>query len=82
MFSKVKRDLQWETVGSKLLFFACHEFKTSHTYSIANLNTLFDEIKDTENVDPKMKDLLQGLIENTKDDIIVGLQTRAHFLEN
>ena len=51
---------------------------------MANLNTLFDEKKDTENIDPKLKDLLQGLIENvnTKDDIIDGLQNRVHFLEN
>ena len=51
---------------------------------MANLNTLFDERKDTENIDPKLKDLLQGLIENvnTKDDIIDGLQNRVHFLEN
>ena len=50
---------------------------------MANLNALFDEIQDTENIDPKLKDLLQGLIENvnTKDDIIVGLQSRVHFLE-
>ena len=51
---------------------------------MANLNTLFYERKDTENIDPKLKDLLQGLIENvnTKDDIIDGLQNRVHFLEN
>ena len=51
---------------------------------MANLNTLFDQKKDTENSDLKLKDLLQGLIENvnTKDDIIVGLQNRWHFLEN
>ena len=50
---------------------------------MANLNTLFDEIKNTENIDPKLKGLLQGLIENvnTKDDIIVGLQNRVQFLE-
>ena len=42
---------------------------------MANLNTLFDEIKDTVNIDPKLKGLLQWLIENvnTKDDIIVEL---------
>ena len=51
---------------------------------MANLNTLFDEIKDTVNIDPKLKGLLQWLIENvnTKDDIIVELQNRVHFLEN
>ena len=51
---------------------------------MANLNTLFDEIKDTENIYPKLKDLLQGLIENvnTKDDFIVGLQNQVYFLEN
>ena len=51
---------------------------------MANLNTLFDEIKDTVNIDPKLKGLLQGLIENVKgkDDIIVELQNRVHFLEN
>ena len=51
---------------------------------MANLNTLFDEIKDTVNVDPKLKGLLQGLIENVKgkDDIIVELQNRVHFLDN
>ena len=50
---------------------------------MTNLNTLFDEIKDTVNFDPKLKDLLQGLIENVKnkDDIIVGLNNRVHFLE-
>ena len=65
-------------------FFACHKFKTLHTYSMANLNTLFDKMKDTESIDPKLKDLLQGLIENinSKVDIIVGLQNRVHFLEN
>ena len=48
---------------------------------MANLNTLFDDIKDTENIDPLLKDLL--LIENvdTKDDIIVGLQNWVDFLE-
>ena len=51
---------------------------------MTNLNTLFDQKEDTENIDPKLKDLLQGLIENvnTKDDIIVGLLNRVHFLEN
>ena len=51
---------------------------------MANLNTLFDEIKDTVNIDPKLKGLFQGLIENvkSKDDIIVELQNRVHFLEN
>ena len=51
---------------------------------MANLNTLFDKIKDTVNIDPQLKGLLQGLIENVKgkDDIIVGLQNRVHFLEN
>ena len=51
---------------------------------MANTNTLFDQIKDTENIDHKLKDLLQGLIENvnTKDDILVGLQNWYHFLEN
>ena len=51
---------------------------------MANLNTLFAEIKDTVSIDPKLKGLLQGLIENVigKDDIIVGLQNRVHFLEN
>ena len=51
---------------------------------MASLNTLFDEIKDTVNIDPKLKGLLQGLIENVKgkDDIIVELQNRVHFLEN
>ena len=51
---------------------------------MANLNALFDEIKNTVNIDPKLKSLLQGLIENvtTKDDIIVGLQNWVHFLEN
>ena len=51
---------------------------------MANLNTLFDKMKDTESIDPKLKDLLQGLIENinSKVDIIVGLQNRVHFLEN
>ena len=50
---------------------------------MANLNTLFAEIKNTVNFDPKLKGLLQGLIENvfTKDDILVGLQNRVHFLE-
>ena len=51
---------------------------------MANLNTSFDEIKDTVNIDPKLKGLLQGLIENvkSKNDIIVELQNRVHFLEN
>ena len=51
---------------------------------MANFNTLIDEIKDTVNIDPKLKSLLQGLIENVKgkDDIIVELQNRVHFLEN
>ena len=51
---------------------------------MANLNTLFDEIKDTVNIDPKLKGLLQRLIENVnaKDDINVGLQNWVHFLEN
>ena len=51
---------------------------------MANLNTLFDEIKDTVNIDPKLKGLLQWLIENvnTKDDSIVELQNWVHFLEN
>ena len=51
---------------------------------MANLNTLFDEIKDTENTDPKLKELLQGLIENvnTKGDILVGLKNWVQFLEN
>ena len=51
---------------------------------MANLNTLFDEIKDTVYIDPKLKGLLQGLIENLKgkDDILVGLQNRVHCLEN
>ena len=50
---------------------------------MANLNTLFDEIKDTVNFDPKLKVLLQGLIENVKgkDDIIVELQNWVHFIE-
>ena len=50
---------------------------------MANLNTLFDEIKDTVNIDPKLKVLLQGLIENVKgkDDIIVELQNWVHFIE-
>ena len=48
---------------------------------MANLNTLFDDIKDTEKIDPLLKDLL--LIENvdTTDDIIVGLQNWVDFLE-
>ena len=51
---------------------------------MANLNTLFDEIKDTANIAPKLKGLLHGLIKNVNDknDIIVGLQNRVHFLEN
>ena len=51
---------------------------------MANLNTLFDEIKNTVNDDPKLKSLLQGLTENvkSKDDIIVELQNWVHFLEN
>ena len=51
---------------------------------MANLTALFDEIKDTVNIDPKLKGLLQGLIDHvkSKDDIIVELQTRVHFLEN
>ena len=50
---------------------------------MANLNFLFDEIKDTVNIDPILKGLLQGLIENVKgkDNIIVELQNRVHFLE-
>ena len=51
---------------------------------MANLNTLFDEIEDTVNINPKLKGLLQGLNETVKDkdDIIVGLQNQVHFLEN
>ena len=51
---------------------------------MANLNTLFDEIKDAVNIDPKLKGLLQGIIENVKgeDDIILELQNRVHLLEN
>ena len=51
---------------------------------MANLNTLFDELKNTVNFDPKLKGLLQGLNENVKgkDDIIVELQNRVPFLEN
>ena len=51
---------------------------------MANLNTLFDEIKNTENINPKLTDLLRGLIQNvnTKVGIIVGLQNWVHFLEN
>ena len=50
---------------------------------MANLNTLFDEIKDSVNIDPQLKGLLQRLIENVKgkDDIFVGLQNPVHFLE-
>ena len=50
---------------------------------MANLNTLFDEIKDTVNIDLKLNGLLQGLIKNvkSKDDIIVELQNWVHFLE-
>ena len=81
-FNDKNSDLQGETVGSKLLFFCL-----PRVYNIAHLfngesQFFIDEIKDTENIDPKLKDLLQGLIENvnTKDGIIVGLQNRVHFL--